>query len=1168
MTDNPDGGGRITGTEIQDGLSNEIFDDVTDLDRVTGNVSLRKVYPAVDTFDTDIYFGSNIIIASRPVDTAVNVLLLSTDDYDDERLAARDKIQRYLVQSNESVYELLGNHFEGQQSLLLFALNTEQPPVVGDVYVLEEKTSAQVQYCRFIDVESELVTYTFLRNNAPVVFTGWRITAEISAPLERDFYSGFPTDVGIEMPSDATEQQSLVYNTEVADAARYWGIKTLEANANPGDVAIQVDSLFSPLVPAAQGETPLIDVSAAYPVQNIIPTGNTFTYNGDYQGYDYSSTGPFTAYFPSSIVPGSLSFEYSIGGGIYQDNGDGTITLISGSPFVDTSNTTINYLEGSITFNTLSSGGGTTYIRNPSYDYGVNFQGRVVSTLTDVTLGTRGFNYSKNFVNLIPKPGTTIVSYMVLGEWYTLKDDGTGALTGNGSGSVNFVTGTVSVTLQELPDVDSTIIWQYLPNLQNEFNNISTNVSTPVSFSLDLEDNIDPGTLSITYVANSVVYTITDNSEGELIGDGTGTVNYRTGVTSIIPTYYPDEGSDFTPSFNVIVWDSEAVPVSSVTNGTISGTFSNLQVERVYFSVPVKRQVVDADDTNNPGQLEEFLSVLYFSWNEASSTWQFREPRWRATTSVAGTLDKVTGAFTIEILPQYTIDEPFYDASTDTVTTTTITQRYEVNGITDFAVRYSHNGTAAGTAAAPPPVTANQIRMLVTATEQPPLNPILADSLIFEWAGKRYYDSAGNILTDLDPLTGAGVTVGSVNYQTGEVFIDVWTGVGGAQTSLNVVSGLTLNNQATQQEIIFRTSGAPIRTQSLTVVGTTRVGTVITLIADANGVLQEGGAGNFGTINYETGTVQVDFGQEIFASSALYNAVLITFLPLDPEIIGLDPVRLPSDGRVPIFRTGDVVVVHDEQTTQVPTIVGDATLDVGRDRLSEVRVYDSTDALIPNTQYSVNLDTGIVTWTTTPDTVTYPEPWDVIDRVEDMALINDVDISGTVNLTRAVTHNFTAGSSYISTALIMNDLQARVSNLFDQETWTGVWSDILIGSEPTSEYDDVTYPIEVENHSALQQRWAMIFTGTTSFRIVGETVGDIGTGTTGSDIAPVNPNTGTAYFTLRSGGWGSGWAAGNVLRFNTLGATYPVWIARTVVQSNPTNDPDQFRVQIRGNVNA
>ena len=59
-------------------------------------------------------------------------------------------------------------------------------------------------------------------------------------------------------------------------------------------------------------------------------------------------------------------------------------------------------------------------------------------------------------------------------------------------------------------------------------------------------------------------------------------------------------------------------------------------------------------------------------------------------------------------------------------------------------------------------------------------------------------------------------------------------------------------------------------------------------------------------------------------STINYSAVAFSYLPLNADILGIDPVRLPSDGRVPIYRAGDVVVILHLQTNApaTPTLNG------------------------------------------------------------------------------------------------------------------------------------------------------------------------------------------------------------------------------------------------------
>ena len=92
------------------------------------------------------------------------------------------------------------------------------------------------------------------------------------------------------------------------------------------------------------------------------------------------------------------------------------------------------------------------------------------------------------------------------------------------------------------------------------------------------------------------------------------------------------------------------------------------------------------------------------------------------------------------------------------------------------------------------------------------------------------------------------------------------------------------------------------------------------------------------------------------------------------------------------------------------------------------------------------------------------------------------------------------------------------------------------------------------------------FTGATAFQIIGEHLGLIGTGNTSTDCAPVNPASGQPYFTLPALGWGGGWATGNALRLNTIGAIAPVWVGRVIQQSQPTTDSDSFSILVRGDI--
>lgn len=182
------------------------------------------------------------------------------------------------------------------------------------------------------------------------------------------------------------------------------------------------------------------------------------------------------------------------------------------------------------------------------------------------------------------------------------------------------------------------------------------------------------------------------------------------------------------------------------------------------------------------------------------------------------------------------------------------------------------------------------------------------------------------------------------------------------------------------------------------------------------------------------------------------------------------------------------------------------------------------------------------------------------------AILAGVDPRGELTFADDLVHSYAAGA-VVSSCLDLGDIQALAGISFSQQTWTRVFSDTRIGNTISAAYNQATYPIEVNNAGAATERWAIVFTSTTAFRLIGELVGEIATGTVGTDFSPVNPITGEVYFTIASAGWGSGWATGNVLRFNTTGARAPVWAVRTVSPSTP-DGLDSATLQIRGGVDA
>ena len=475
---------------------------------------------------------------------------------------------------------------------------------------------------------------------------------------------------------------------------------------------------------------------------------------------------------------------------------------------------------------------------------------------------------------------------------------------------------------------------------------------------------------------------------------------------------------------------------------------------------------------------------------------------------------------------------------------------------------------------------------------------ILTGSARFKVGADTFLDRDGILYRNVNPSNNSGIASGSIQYGTGKVEIESWTPNGDNTVRLDSLT--TTTDLPPMNQISFRTPVIPIRPQSLTVVVASLEHGQLTLTTDENGVIETSLA--HGKINHDTGFVDIYFytkteitesnRAEIVAkdwydvrmeyeelgktyinvpvwidgSSVRYNAIAYTYIPLDSEILGLSATRLPLDGRVPIFRVGDIGIVSSSKSQELPSHVAGQIYNLNDQRISWCELEDSQGTKVPFDMYVVDYDYGKVTLNGDFVMGTLVAPLTAKYRYQDMGLIRDVQISGQLAFTKPLTHNYDVADTIVGSALVIGDMQSRYTRKFVQQTWNNTWADAATGSGISANYNDALYPITVTNKGAIQERWALIFTDNTNFRCVGEYSGQIGTGSVNADFAPINPVTGLPYFTVKKEGWGAGWANGNVLRFNTVAANFPVWVIRTVKQSEPTVMSDQFQIMLRGDI--
>ena len=1185
MADVPGGGGAPTGNSIPDGVSNAIFPDISELDRAGGRVNLRKTFVSIQTDDTDLYLGGNVIVAKPPEDPRVAVTLFSTENTFDTRAQAASRIESYLNQGPEWPGYLYENHLAGQRVVQIFQRPEAELPNVGQTLVLiqdEGLISQKLQYVRATAVSSVTRTFTVTINGSPVDFQAAIVTVDISDALRFDF-TGSPASRFFTRVTAGTK----VRDTVVADAGTYVGVVPLTDAANLGDFTVKGSSIYTQLVPSAQTETPISDIRMNGLSAALVPTGDPVTVS-----LSLGFTTTQSMHVGGPIMPGSLTVVRS--GVTVTDSGG---TLVSAGAQVGT----VDYENGILTLSSnvfgTSSGTHTVTFTPAQVPEMISEQGAI-----RVTPESRSLSYAFT-LDVVPLARSLSISYLAQGKWYVLNDDGSGRLSGLdaafGIGTLNYTTGSVVVTLGALPDVGSVILVKYDTNAATVTPSNSDlinggKVYIPINTSGQLSEekgskSIAIGSLQIAW-NDGAVRSATDDGFGNITGDATGSVDYTQGVIRLSPNSLPAPGTLILVDLDGAEGDvASNVPLA---NGNIGAT--NIQPGTVSFTVPATVSY----SVNSGPVLGYSLSFTSRSINllirdNGSGVLRYQDPGNGAFVN-CGTINYSTGVINVSLVNSSLRS----DVAGPIIAMTELSNNQLVR-TTTFGWNYSSSGTRSVTITATTAsvtylstlpgadsisVAANEVRARAIMVPNRSLKGVN-----FNLGAIRYVQLTDNtLIRDPSPLNGGGTPSGLVVSNAGYASVNFWTA--GTAPTINNWRGLIVPASTgveapfTSFQTMFRTAASPLRSGSLSILGTMQDGTTFNVTAGVDGKIN--GTRVKGRVDYEFGFVELYFvnpsgstelnkdlshlgisglttipADLVQLQSLRYNAVAFSYLPLDADLLGIDPVRLPSDGRVPIFRAGGFAVVgHTGEITA--TVSNGQTINCARVRLSRVRVVGN-DGVVINTGYTADLEAGTVTFT---NVTGYSQPVTIQHRIEDMGVVREAQINGEITFTRPLTHNYPLGS-YVSSAMVSGDLFARMNLIFDLSTWNGTFTDTP-GTAATATFNNTAYPITVTNRGALTERWAVRFTNSTAFEVIGENVGVIATGNTGTDCSPVNPNTGVPYFTIPALGWGSGWATGNVLRFNTIGAMFPVWVVRTVQQGPETVPDDSFTILIRGDVDT
>lgn len=425
---------------------------------------------------------------------------------------------------------------------------------------------------------------------------------------------------------------------------------------------------------------------------------------------------------------------------------------------------------------------------------------------------------------------------------------------------------------------------------------------------------------------------------------------------------------------------------------------------------------------------------------------------------------------------------------------------------------------------------------------------VVPNDIALSWAGANYFARSGQVFRNWSPVTGAMSTVGAVS-DDGRLTL----GANPTGTGVNSVSVLNAAyDKAGGLDVyqgVFRVPSAPIQANPFQLRAGAEVGS-----SNSGGIL----SGDFtGEVDSLRGTVKwavsglgpgAGEGTPVRADEVTYNAIFLQYVPLDSDLLGVDTAGLPADGRVPIYRSGGHVVVHNTQVLALPNPLTKGTAySLGRARLASVVVRDTAGTRLPGTLYDVDRNAGTVTIKVSADISTYAQPLSVEHRVQDELQVLSADISGKLLLAGALSHNYPLGS-YVSSKLRQGDRFARVFGYADRATWQNSWDATLAGQDiGAASFNSIDHPITTTNRGAITERWAAIFVNSTTVRVVGEKVGQVlSSAPIAAAIEAINPQTGAPYWSIPAAAWGGGWPVGGVLLWETQAAGGPAWFARSV----------------------
>jgi len=529
-----------------------------------------------------------------------------------------------------------------------------------------------------------------------------------------------------------------------------------------------------------------------------------------------------------------------------------------------------------------------------------------------------------------------------------------------------------------------------------------------------------------SWTVNAVSKSATaDGTTGDISGDATGTLDHVTGRFSMFPTVLPPVGTPIRYQW-IKAGDKTDADVSGLSLGVEGNQVSGIIPEvplipgQTVFTLVldvgddaevINPVTITVTDDGNGNLIHNVNNPKRIGLKLISGVWTVVINDTSATNTTIGSINYTTGAFAFDApgSAQFRVKKYEWQNNAPPGASTTIRNA-------SWSYVWSSTATETHPCTVRMPGLTKCQYLTTTTNDQYDITESLdalsfdftpnsretvaQGSVRFTFGGRTYIDRQGYLYSNIDPLTGSGEISGTFDYSNGIAKITVWN-EGATNAKVVVESMLTYLDDHTVSSITFRTPGAPVRPGSLYIQCLDADSVVHDITVPSSGEINSDIFD--GTFDHETGICQMRFGYlvkasdyvlaewydqnlvdvngniwmplQVKADSLRFNCVTYSYLPLDADIIGLDPVRLPSDGKVPIIRKGYIGVIHSTTQTPFPNdVTAGYVLETGVTRMAKCWVEDANGVAVSTSLYSVDLDYGVVTLANTLDLTGYAQP--------------------------------------------------------------------------------------------------------------------------------------------------------------------------------------------------